>query len=377
MKHFFPMNPKEIKDIEKLQALIKNPKWCIQLKKDGVRGELYITSTGNRIFGRNCGVKSPFPLELTHNLPTIARWKFPKHFHGITFDVEIYMPGKTAAEISGAINPNRVEPPVKYEPQIEFWCFDIPLYKEQENPFTQGERIKMYEALFKPYRNNLNLLHTLRCIETLYENKSQYLSKWLESGEEGGVLKNLDSLYLYSYEKEGKRSADTWVKCKKGFEDDYVICGFSPPEHYYKGDKLSTWKYWETPEEYFYEGPRKNPQDKAITKFHYHGWIGALSYGIGVNPKELDKHCKKHGVIIPTIEARETTFAILGTVSGINDSLREKISQNPIKYLYQVIKISGMEQYPDTLAIRHPNLKEVRWDKNAENCIFKFKNKTM
>ena len=378
---YFPMNPKELNNPDKVNGLLKDPDWCIQLKRDGVRGQLFITGGGNRIFSRNSGRKNKnVPLEITHNLPTMASWKFPRPFIGNSYDVEIYHPEKTAAELSGALNPNRVDQPVNYESEIEFWCFDMPVFKNRLNSHNQYHRICLYETLFNGFKNHRDRLHTLWYVKTFYKDKEQILEEWLNSGEEGGVLKHLHKEYLFSFEGRGKRAAGYWVKCKKAFEGDFIILGTVPAEKYYKGKNEAGWKYWENESGSLVE---INPDDmqgagrdgmKPVTKFYFNGWIGSVVYGIYMESSDLKRHEKKYRVKLESLEHRSGRELVkIGDTSGMTDELREDISRNfKKKYYKKVITLSGMEQYKDTLAVRHPAINRIRWDKNPSECLLEF-----
>jgi ATP-dependent DNA ligase len=362
------MNPKDLDDWSKVEALLEDPEWGLELKKDGVRGEIHITSTGCRIFGRKAGKNDPIkPLEMTHNLPTLANKILPKALWGSSMDCEIWCQGKRAAEVAGAVNPNRKEPPVSWESDIEFFVFDLPIWREEENPYTQLERSFMKDLIFSAY---LQKLWPLRRVETLFDNKALALSDWIARGEEGGVLKKLDSKYLFSYSKEGKRSPDTWVKAKKSFDDDFVITGFKEPERAYTGKNLSVWTYWESDLGKKYYGDKRSSNDTPITKFYYYGWVGAIEYGLWMTTEDYHQYKPKNKAmrIVGGKSNSNLVLASIGFTSGIPDHLRAEITEHPEKHLRKVVKISGMEQFDETLAVRHPSVDMIRWDKDEGDC---------
>jgi hypothetical protein len=368
------MNPKELDDWSKVEELLESPDWCIQLKRDGVRGIIQVTEDGCRVFGRKSGKKDKTtPLEMTKNLPTIASKKMPKYLQGWAFDCEIYHPNKSSAELAGAINPNRVQEPVDWEREIEFWCFDIPIINGKENPYNQEQRSFLMELIFTSYIYSYKVHYNLDPmfkVDTVVKNKAETLAKWLGSGEEGGVLKKLDSPYLFSYSEEGKRSPNTWVKAKKAFDGDFIITGFQAPEKYYTGKKLESWQYWVTDLGHKYYGERRSTTDKPLTKFSYYDYIGAVEYGIYMSEGDFKKYSSKNDNMRKVGKKTKSgkILVAIGTTSGFDEVLRVKMSQEPDKYIGQVVKISGMEQFKDTLAVRHPSIDSIRIDKNDWEC---------
>ena len=383
MNLFFPMNPKDLDDWKKVEKLLRSPDWGLQLKRDGVRGILQITSSGIRVFGRKAGKKDKSrPLEMTHNLPTVAGQVLPEFLHGWAFDCEIYHPEKSSAEVAGAVNPNRKAEPVDWESEIEFWVFDCPIIHGEENPYTQVERAFILQLIFahltrkdtigfRKSWKSVDLIKNIFMVETIIDDKESLLRTWMARNEEGGVLKKLDSPYLFSYDMEGKRSTNTWVKAKKEYDGDFVIVGFEPAKEAYTGKKLDTWQYWQAAHgTRKYHGDRDNPQDRPITKYHYYGWIGAIEYGIWMSKGDFKKYSEKNDNMRVISTVRNKCLVSIGTTSGFDELLRVQMSLEPDKYLHQVIKISGMEQLKDTLAVRHPSVDCIRWDKSSEQCEY-------
>jgi len=369
------MNPKELDNWGKVWELLESPEWCLQLKRDGVRGIIQVTSEGCRIYGRKAGKSDKTtPLEMTRNLPTLAKKVLPSYLWGWAFDCEIYHPGKSSAELAGAINPNRVQEPVEWEREIEYWCFDIPLIREQENTYNQEQRTFLLDLIFSAYETNFSKrglsdrFFPMMRVETFTRDKSDILRKWLAKGEEGGVLKKLDSPYLFSYLEEGQRSANTWVKAKRAFDGDFIITGFQPAEKYYTGKNPEVWQYWETDLGHKYYGSRRGSTDKPLTKFFYYDYIGAVEYGLWMSEESFKKYSAKNKSMKIVSRGEDRVLAVIGSTSGFDDLLRMEMSREPNKYLRQVVKISGMEQLKDTLAVRHPSLDYIRWDKDEMEC---------
>jgi len=371
---FFPLNPFSLKNKpEQLEATLKNKDYCVQLKKDGARGLLHINPLGdgkNKIFSRNSGVKDKNkPLEMTHNLPTICNFIFNDELAGTVLDCEIFHPNYTSAELAGVVNPNRVKEPESWEPEIELHVFDIPVLQDRYlDKETLTQRLDLLDNIFKHYFFPDNIYK----VETFYDNKKEIVEGWLANNEEGGVLKNLDSLYYFSFKDKGKKVVNTWVKYKTECEEDFIILGFNDSEYFYTGDHKDTWQYWITPDLEMYQGNMRCMSNSAITEDYYKGWKVAIRYGAWVDTDKLGKHCEKYKVSFPVIAMNSNMSLIeIGTVSGLTFELKEDITKNPDKYINNVVKLIGMSQYKDTLALRHPIFKKenIRIDKNYEETI--------
>ncbi len=128
----------------------------------------------------------------------------------------------------------------------------------------------------------------------------------LAKGGEGIILKRLDAFYIPS-----ARPSDNWYKAKRSATFDCVVIGFT------KG-----------------EGK-------------YNKWIGAVRFGQYVDGKLVE----------------------LGQASGMTDTIRRDMSDNPDRYIGKVVSIKGMERLTSG-AIRHPQFVRMRSDKKQRDCIW-------
>jgi ATP-dependent DNA ligase len=163
----------------------------------------------------------------------------------------------------------------------------------------------------------------------------EYVQELLDSGLEGGVLKRLDSQYIM-----GKKPMWQWMKIKQEDDTDLVVMGFDPATRIYTGKNLANWEYWE-------EDP--SGEMVPVTKLHARGWIGAIVLGAYVDGK-LTRIC---------------------TASGIDDSTRRDMSENPNKYIGKVARINFMEKTADGFP-RHPNFVNMHEGKRPDECIWQF-----
>ena len=86
-----------------------------------------------------------------------------------------------------------------------------------------------------------------------------------------------------------------------------------------------------------------------VTKFYAKGWIGSVVLGAYVDGK-LTRIC---------------------TASGVNESLRKDMTDNPDKYIGKVARVEFMERTADGYP-RHPNLKNMHEGKRPDECIWEF-----
>jgi ATP-dependent DNA ligase len=181
------------------------------------------------------------------------------------------------------------------------------------------ERLKSLKPLLDIWQDEVNDgnggVYSVRRIE---KGKEEYYYRILSNGGEGVVLKNLDSPYL-----QGERKKDIWLKMKKSRTYDVVITGFSQPEQY--SEDVSG--------------------KQIINKYYAKKWIGAIEFGV-----------YKYGKL-----------EFLGKTSGMDESLREKMSLRPNDYTLRVIEIEGQELTADG-KIRHPRFLRLRDDKNPKEC---------
>jgi ATP-dependent DNA ligase len=146
-----------------------------------------------------------------------------------------------------------------------------------------------------------------------------------ESDAEGFVVKKLDAPY-----------GEGWIKVPyDGFLEDCVIIGYEPS----------------------LEG-----------KYANKGWIGAITVGQWV-PQWFANTLKTKPV-----KLTKSGLALIevGTCSGFNDKIREKLS-NPVeqaRHKYLAIEIKYKMRFEKTGRFRHIRFSRFRHDKNASECIW-------
>ena len=138
----------------------------------------------------------------------------------------------------------------------------------------------------------------------------------VKRGGEGVVLKHIQSMY-------GERTK--WIKVKKKETWDVIIMGYKKPS----------------------ELSEKVDGSISVTRYSDKGWIGALEIGQFVGDK----------------------IKSFGTVSGMDETVRGRISCYPKDYLGKVIEIEAQERLKSG-SFRHPRFVGFRTDKNPKECTY-------
>jgi ATP-dependent DNA ligase len=197
--------------------LLDSPEYIAQIKLDGMRAIVHITSNGLRIFSRSAGVADPTrPLEKTNSLPHLAALMFPE-LVGTVLDCEILAIGKDSAELAGIVHRKEHSDECN---EVKIFVFDCLL--------INGKKItdKSYQARFGyllsiSYKLQCEHISILPFASSPLQKRKLYESV-LASGGEGIMLKRLDAEYI-----EGERPSNNWYKAKKSATYDCVVMGFS------------------------------------------------------------------------------------------------------------------------------------------------------
>jgi ATP-dependent DNA ligase len=144
------------------------------------------------------------------------------------------------------------------------------------------------------------------------------------------------------------------LKAKQVDYIDAVIIGFKDPEINYTGKEIETWQYWI---DNYYMKPLpvglhyKEKNAAPVTKHYYFGWKNAIEIGA------YDEQGKIHSI---------------GTIaSGLTDSIRAGLAENPEKYLHKVVELQCMMKDNKEQTLRHGFFLRFRDDKNPEDCKLK------
>lgn len=330
---------------DKLPEICSSGDYFGQLKKDGNFYQFVVSSDDSFLFSRTESVTTGLLTEKVDNVPHIqnALSKLPKDTIVIG---EVYYPGKTSNEvrsIMGCKSPLAIKRQKGEYGWIKFFIHDI-VYFNGVSLVNKGawERYKFLKAVFD--KLELGASGHIELAEAFEDNLFERAGAALEAGEEGMILKRKDAPYV-----PGKKPAWSSIKIKKVDYADVICTGFEAPTHIYEGTELETWEYWEhslTGE--LVKGQLHFDQSflRPVTKPYFHGWCGSITIGA----------YNEQGQLIN-----------IGSVSsGLTDTLKEKMKQEPNKYIGQVCMCQVMEMFEQ--ALRHPIFKGFRDDKNAKEC---------
>lgn len=296
-----------------------------EFKYHGCRYLMYICKDGNRFFSRHISVKGGY-VEKTNRLPHLANHFIP--LEGTVLDGEIilklYGTVRDVTSILGS-SPDLAIEKQKERGWLKFMAFDILYYKGHiiNKPLYYRKQLLKKVIEFVESTNQIYIKNT----KMIFRDKKAYYNAIVEKGGEGIVLKHLQSMY-------GERSK--WIKLKKEKTWDVVITGFEDPSEMSikKGDSLPT-----------------------ITHYKSLGWIGSIKFG---------QYILRNNESDTMYEPEMTEF---GSVSGMDEATRAKISKNPKKYIGKVIEIKAQSRLPSG-KFEHPRFIRFRPDKRVEDCIY-------
>lgn len=377
---------------EKLEIYIDNPDYISEIKYDGYRMVSWVGSNNIRFTTRNVGKEtvrngSPWPTERTDNVPHL---KILRHNHNGTLpDGEIWKPGCRSHDITSMIGGL---PETSLTNQIEkgfvhYMMYDMAYYKGKDiRQCGYSERRKILEDFYNemlyinrdwyfehPVTKEIlckdikEFLHVSEIVP--FEGRRERWEQIVADGGEGMILKHKDSFYYEGLIRDGKAEPakvkankkkgipfTPWVKWKKYDTFDVVIMGFEPAEVDYTGKYPETCQFWEDSEGYkFMASGIEDATDKCIqrglsckpiTKFHYYGWIGSITFG----------------------QYKDGELIQVGNTSGIKDEMRKEFTENKEKYIGLVAEVGSMEQLKNG-SLREPRFLKIRQDKNAFECI--------
>lgn len=234
-----PQFAKNIKDLTEDEASVawRSSRMIAQEKLDGFRFINFILGSGNRFTARRKSDKTYLYMERTDNLPFHTPLFFPQ-LHGTILDGEMKAnvavieteSVRTVTELQATVAMMNGRPELSKTLQTTygaptFHVFDILVHN--------GRSI-----LHLPYEDRLAILDSVmteiekqdpehklyKRVVTVTQNKKEFYDQMVAAGNEGIMLKSIDSTY-----QPGKRNWD-WLKVKRFEEVDAVITGFVPSD---------------------------------------------------------------------------------------------------------------------------------------------------
>lgn len=325
-----------------------NGEYFAEEKIDGAWYQFTKGTGGQKyLFGRTVSRVSGLMTEKGQNVPHIltALDCLP---NGTALIGEIYFPGGTAKDtvtIMGCLPAEAVKRQEKNEP-IQYYIHDIIFY-DNVNLMGTGawDRYRILKAVWKKFE--LEKYPYLRLASIVEEGIEDEVSKILNRGGEGMVLKKRDAIY-----SPGKRPAWSAIKFKQMDDTDMVCTRCIDPTKEYTGKELDTWPYWCfstcAGDTISLESKYKETGWTPVTKPYALGWKSAI--GIGAYDDE--------GNLVE-----------IGTVSsGLTDEDKAAMGANPNAFVGKVVSLHCMSLDKKERTLRHPVFKGWRDDKNTKDC---------
>lgn len=233
---------------------------------------------------------------------------------------------------------------------LHFYCFDC-LAFNKKILIDKGleERVNLLYEKVKPIvTNNYTEIAEYFDEEKLWNMVGDYLA----AGYEGMVIQKKSAPYTC-----GKRTAKLSIKIKREVEetiDAFVDGNYKESTVEYNGKMIDTWTYWmntKTGEKFnknMYKEYVNGEPIIAITKGFYNGWASAISFSVmkGNDPVHI---C---------------------WISGIDESIKEKIVTNPKELIGKVAALNCMEVecIEGEYSLRHPRIDRWREGKAYTDC---------
>lgn len=268
---------------------------------------------------------------------------------------EVYLPGNEGSrKVTSVLNCLKDKCLDRQEKNgyLHFYIFDI-LAWDGKNIMNKGiaDRIKYLT-------DNASILLTNYSEMAVYKEGEELWNLYgeiIQAGGEGLVITRKD----YPYEPK-KRKARATVKMKKELQDtiDAFIDGAwkKPTKEYTGKTSLGEWQYWmnEKTGQIFTTNQYADYISGApiipVTRLYALGYAAAISFSVMDGDKPVH----------------------VGWISGIPDTLRQAIVENPDSVVNDVYELTAMEIEFVTgeYTLRHGKIVQKRPDKTKEDCLY-------
>ena len=266
---------------------------------------------------------------------------------------ELYFPNNRGSRkvttILGCLKDKAIDRQEKGE-KLNYYIFDVWAYdgvSYLKTPIEERVRTLCTIEDFAEEPSNIDFAQYYQG-EKLWDKYGEILNK----GGEGIVITKLGTV-----PEPGKRTARKTLKCKMEVEetiDAFVDGNYKESTIEYNCKMIDTWTYWmntKTGEKFnknMYKEYINGAPIIAITKGFYNGWASAISFSVmkGNDPVHI---C---------------------WISGIDESIKEKIVTNPKELIGKVAAITCMEveHIDGEYSLRHPRIDTWRSDKSYKDC---------
>lgn len=316
-----------------LEDNYETDEWMCDEKKDGDRRVGQFTNGVVRLTGCRQSVQDGLFVEKTENVPHISNYPVKglplvikpnviKKLDGTVVDGEMVVPvnfstgaggkSKWVTSIMGSL-PAEAHRKQAERGFLQYALFDLLYYRGKDlRALPLAKRRLMLSQVIQEWGNPF-----VKQVPYTYTNKRAFLEDIWDEGGEGIILKHVDHRY-------GQHLR--WIKVKYEACADVVIMGYKPPK----------------------EMSRKVDGMISPTKYAGKDVIGSIVFGQYLRGQLVE----------------------VGSVSGIDEKLRDEISQNKAGWINQVIEIRHYGREP-TGAFRHPQYRRPRPDKNPTDCVLR------
>jgi len=345
--------PKTESAKNKLKKALENNEYIATLKRDG---QLYRFSKGGNLNGgRNSILQSRTVSKKTHklvekqdNVPDIMSQldKLPPNtmlMGEICFPLGSNKISSDITSIMGCLPEKAVKRQEKQK--LHYYIFDVLVYNGVPvHEMGYEDRMKYLNKI----KENYNFSKEIEFVELVTENIEKNIAKWLEMGEEGGILMKKTAPYIFE-----KRPAWNSIKIKQTLTEDLdlVIMDFTAPTKEYKGKFPQSHGFWENVktgelvEGSFYSNGGYLP----VSKNYYYGFVGGFVLGAYQGDRLVE----------------------VTKVANLTDQLREEIEENRNSFIGKVVKVAAMSIDKEKRSLRHPNFIDFHPDKNPKECLYK------
>ena len=410
IKGYEPMTAKELDTEEKQDFELGLEENILEEKFDGTRALVYFLSQKDvndndlgfcRVFSRRISKKTGFYVENTDSVPQIREIDVPS-LAGTILDGEMFINGLPFKEVSSTLNClwDKAVARQLEKGFISLHAFDILFYKGIDLRKMPLERRKVYlhlavEEANSPYIEEVKYYNCGKelsisildfnldesFINDLEEDKDTYPNLYecvkenrnltprayyeliVSTGGEGLIVKPKKGQYKH------KRGWE-YSKIKKFLTRDLIIIGFEEPTKEYSGKEIKKWSFWEKDSDHSkVQGNYYNLKGYTpITKYYFYNQVGVMKLGVIISDEEYSKIPKNKKGELYDIDNNKVMLVC--ECGGFDDETREYFTRNRDKIIGSVVEVKANELFRDSGKMRHPRYMRMRFDKEADRCIW-------
>ena len=410
IKGYEPMTAKELDTEEKQDFELGLEENILEEKFDGTRALVYFLSQKDvndndlgfcRVFSRRISKKTGFYVENTDSVPQIREIDVPS-LAGTILDGEMFINGLPFKEVSSTLNClwDKAVARQLEKGFISLHAFDILFYKGIDLRKMPLERRKVYlhlavEEANSPYIEEVKYYNCGKelpisildfnldesFINDLEEDKDTYPNLYecvkenrnltprayyeliVSTGGEGLIVKPKKGQYKH------KRGWE-YSKIKKFLTRDLIVIGFEEPTKEYSGKEIKKWSFWEKDSDHSkVQGNYYNLKGYTpITKYYFYNQVGVMKLGVIISDEEYSKIPKNKKGELYDIDNNKVMLVC--ECGGFDDDTREYFTRNRDKIIGSVVEVKANELFRDSGKMRHPRYMRMRFDKEADRCIW-------